>query len=245
MHINNHMSIFNWASVYLMVAGLGDSRLHGGMTGKVLKRGKGRPAANGDLAVDEQLCMEVALDTFAEFGFEGTSVREISRRLGISHSLLNAKYGSKQALWALAFDFGMERLHARMAAFDTVGEAGHDLPGQLRQVSLNFLLGLVDSPAIFKIMNAEGGHSSERLEYIVRKFFHQRTWAFTTLLKKGQKEGVFRKVNPVLPFTLLAHGAGALLALQPLIEAVDPRLTATDREVRRSLETVVDIIVSG
>ncbi|MCA8906064.1 MAG: helix-turn-helix transcriptional regulator, partial [Hyphomonas sp.] len=119
------------------------------MTGKVLKRGKGRPAADGDLAVDEQLCMEVSLDTFAEFGFEGTSVREISRRLGISHSLLNAKYGSKQALWALAFDFGMERLHARMAAFDTVGEAGHDLPGQLRQVSLNFLLGLVDSPAIF------------------------------------------------------------------------------------------------
>jgi len=23
MHINNHMSIFKWASVYLMVAGLG------------------------------------------------------------------------------------------------------------------------------------------------------------------------------------------------------------------------------
>ena len=95
------------------------------------------------------------------------------------------------------------------------------------------------------IMNAEGGHQSDRLDYIVQKFFHQRNWAFTDILKKGQSTGVFKKVNPVVPFTMLAHGAGAMLALRPLIQTVDPRLTASDRAVRKSLEDSVDIIVTG
>ena len=189
--------------------------------------------------------MEAALEAFSEFGFEGTSVREISRKIGVSHSLLNAKFGSKQSLWAAAFDFGMDRLHARMSAFDEVDAPDDDLPAQLRQVSQNFLLGLVESPAIFKIMNTEGGHPNDRLDYIVRKFFHQRTWAFSTILKKGQKEGIFKKVNPVIPFTLLAHGAGALIALRPLIEAVDPHLTASNKVIRKSLEDSVDVIVDG
>ena len=52
-------------------------------------------------------------------------------------------------------------------------------------------------------------------------------------------------MNPVVPFTLLAHGAGAMLALRPLIKTVDPRLTASDRAVQKSLEDAVDIIVTG
>lgn len=215
------------------------------MTAKTAKRGKGRPVADGEVVFDEQKCLQVTLEAFAEFGFEGTSVREISRKIGVSHSLLNAKYGSKRALWAAAFDFGMDRLYARMAAFDTVDDSKGSLPEQLRLVSLNFLMGLVESPAIFRIMNAEGVRTSDRLDYIVRKFFHQRSWAFTTILQKGQKEGVFRKVNAIVPFTLLAHGAGALLALQPLIETIDPRLTANDKTVRKSVEHAVDIIVNG
>ena len=215
------------------------------MMTKTVKRGKGRPAAGGKHVVDEEKCMEIALETFAEFGFEGASVRDISRKSGISHSLLNAKYGSKRELWTAAFDFGMDRLYDRMATFDQERISDQDLPDQLRKVSLNFLMGLVESPAIFMIMNAEGGHQSERLDYIVQKFFHQRNWAFTDILKKGQKAGVFKKVNPVVPFTLLAHGAGAILALRPLIQTVDPRLTASARTVRKSLEDSVDIIVAG
>lgn len=215
------------------------------MMSKTVKRGKGRPAAGGRHVVDEERCMEIALETFAEFGFEGASVRDISRKSGISHSLLNAKYGSKRGLWTAAFDFGMDRLYHRMAAYEQTAEPDDDLPEQLRQVSLNFLMGLVESPTIFMIMNAEGGHQSDRLDYIVQKFFHQRNWAFTDILTKGQSTGVFKKVNPVVPFTLLAHGAGAILALRPLIQTVDARLTASNRAVRKSLEDSVDIIVTG
>ncbi|KCZ48071.1 hypothetical protein HY17_18195 [Hyphomonas sp. CY54-11-8] len=215
------------------------------MMNKTVKRGKGRPAAGGKHVVDEEKCMEIALETFAEFGFEGASVRDISRKSGISHSLLNAKYGSKRDLWTAAFDFGMDRLYDRMAAYEQTEAPEDNLPDQLRQVSLNFLMGLVESPTIFMIMNAEGGHQSDRLDYIVQKFFHQRNWAFTDILKKGQSKGVFKKVNPVVPFTLLAHGAGAMLALRPLIKTVDPRLTASDRAVQKSLEDAVDIIVTG
>lgn len=215
------------------------------MIDKVIKRSKGRPTTDSAFAVDDEKCMEAALDAFAEFGFEGTSVRDIARKIGVSHSLLNAKFGTKRALWSAAFDFGMTRLHARMSAFEDAGTKGFDLPEQLRLVSLNFLQGLAESPAIFKIMNNEGGHPSERLDYIVERFFHQRTWAFTTILQKGQKEGIFKKVNPVIPFTLLAHGAGALLALTPLIETVDPRLAPSGKVNRKSLEDVVDIIIRG
>lgn len=210
-----------------------------------LRRRRGRPPQGDALAVDEDRCLQVALEVFAAHGYEGTSVREIARKLGVSHGLLNARFGSKHALWVAAVSFGMDLLHGHMARIEGSPDQQADLVEQMRRACLNFLLGLVEVPAIIQLMNTEGARRSERLEHIVETFFRGRAWRIHTLLKQGQKQGVFRKVHVAVPFTLLAHGAGALVVLRPMVEAVDARLGQPSGKLARAAEEAVDILVRG
>lgn len=54
--------------------------------------------------------LEAALDTFAEYGFDGTSTREVCRRAGANAALLNYHWGSKEKLWAAVCDVVVQRL---------------------------------------------------------------------------------------------------------------------------------------
>jgi hypothetical protein len=49
-------------------------------------RGRGRPRAGEEIDLD--VLLQAALEAFAETGYDGTSVRELSRRLGMSHAPL-------------------------------------------------------------------------------------------------------------------------------------------------------------
>ena len=110
---------------------------------------------------------------------------------------------------------------------------------------MNFLLGLMESPSIIKVMNIEGTRKTDRLEHVVNKFFRDEIWPFDVLLRKGQAEGVFRDIHQAVPFMLLAHGAGALIALRPLVELVDYELGKESGGLMCSAEEAADVILRG
>ncbi len=208
-------------------------------------RRRGRPAlADQPPAADEAL-LDRALEAFAERGFEGASLREIAAAAGVSHGLLNARFGSKLALWTAAVDRGMERLHAAMARHRASLPAEASIEQRMRAACEDFLHTLAEQPAIVQLMNMEGARSSERLDYIVATFFRGRAWPFTELLAEGQSRGVFRKVHVSVPFTMLAHGAGALVVLRPLVEAADRRLRTEPEALSRTIASAADLIVRG
>ncbi len=78
------------------------------MTQAAAPRGRGRPRAGEELDVARLL--RGALDAFAESGYDGTSVRELSRRLGVSHALLTARFGSKEGLWFAAIEHALAQI---------------------------------------------------------------------------------------------------------------------------------------
>lgn len=61
--------------------------------------------------------LETALDVFSEAGFQGTSIREISRRGSVNVAAVNYHWGSKQKLWFAVCGLCRDRL------MNTVGEA--------------------------------------------------------------------------------------------------------------------------
>ena len=64
-------------------------------------------------------------------------------------------------------------------------------------------------------------------------------------LAQGQAAGVFRQMHVSVPFTMLAHGAGALVALRPLVEAVDRRLRTEPEALSGTIASAADLIVRG
>lgn len=205
-------------------------------------RRRGRPTGDGDMAVDEGECLRAALVAFADRGFEGTSVREIARTLEISHGLLNAKFGSKRALWEAAVGHGMDLLHSHMSALPDAGTKDADIVGRMRAACRNFVAGLAEVPAIIQLMNVEGARPGDRMTFIVDRFFRSRTWPIERLLLEGQAAGLFRPMPVAVPFTLLAHGAGALIALQPLVAAT---VSGGEGTARDHAAAAADLIVRG
>lgn len=207
-------------------------------------RRRGRPALGAGPPVDDAQCLMAALRCFATQGFAGASLRDIAREAGVSHGLLTAKFGAKDSLWQAAIGYGMEQLHARMSAGEKLSADG-DIAAQMHRACVDFLHGVADFPAIFQIMNHEGANPGARLDHIVAQFFRGRNWPFVSLLQAGQRTGLFRPVHPAVPFTLLAHGGGALVGLLPLMQAVDHRLSASPTASHAMIEAAADIIVQG
>jgi AcrR family transcriptional regulator len=61
-------------------------------------RPRGRPPKEETPATEDEV-LAAALRAFATHGFNGVSVRTLSRELGVSHNLLHQRFGSKENLW--------------------------------------------------------------------------------------------------------------------------------------------------
>ncbi len=64
----------------------------------MIKKRQGRRSAE-DAQKTKELILKVATDLFSEFGFSQVSLRSISERAGISHSLIRHHFGSKEQIW--------------------------------------------------------------------------------------------------------------------------------------------------
>ncbi len=215
------------------------------MSHSALKRPRGRPSLSGPSPASDEACLDVALEAFAARGYEGASIREIATASGVSHGLLTARFGSKHGLWLAAVEHGMDRLHRHLVAAEQEQSHATSLEDRLRIVCIRFLETVAAYPAIVQLMNTEGARPGARLDHIVETFFRARSWPFATLVAQGQASGEFRPVHISVPFTMLAHGAGALVALRPLVEAVDARMKSDPEGLTRTIEAAADMIVRG
>ena len=111
--------------------------------------------------VSDGALLDLALDAFADGGYEGTSVRELCRRLGVSHNLVHERYGSKELLWYAAIDHGFRRLAADLAAAATAALAvSSDEIDSLRAILVRYVEVTADGavPGTFSSTVGSYGH---------------------------------------------------------------------------------------
>jgi AcrR family transcriptional regulator len=188
--------------------------------------------------------LEAALEVFADLGFEGTSVLQLTRQLGVSHSLLHARFGSKQALWQAAVDHGLEQLSAQSnAALRELG-LGATPTERFRAATNAFLFALARTPSLLKLMNHEGARRSDRLAYIADKFLASGFGDFRRSLEEGVETGEFRRdVASVTVFLLICHGGGAYLCLRPLGSHMGLRSRRSGETLRAQAEEITELVL--
>jgi AcrR family transcriptional regulator len=76
--------------------------------------------------------LPLALEAFADLGYEGASMRDLCRRLGVSHNLLHQRFGSKDRLWYAAVDHGFKALATPPASSTSCCPASAPAPEDLR-----------------------------------------------------------------------------------------------------------------
>ena len=179
------------------------------------QRTRGRPALNAAHALDEDKLLALAFATFAERGYEATTLRDLSKRLGVSHNLLNVRFGRKEDLWIRAVDW-------RMAQASPFVEAAFDEPAdpevRLRHLIQRFCLWATDNGDIVALTNVEGCRSTWRLDHIVEHFVLPFQKRLDGLLDAVRLQRPVHGLSTAALMALLVQGVGYYFCAVPMQE---------------------------
>ena len=207
------------------------------------ERARGRPSGRyGPVAPNDDL-LPLALEAFADLGFEAASMRDLCRRLGVSHNLLHQRFGSKERLWYAAVDHGFASLASDLVLSSGAAEPADDLD-RLRGLMIRWLELTAASPALAKIINQEAATGGPRLDHMFDRYIAPVTAVVTQCLGKLEAAGRVRHLGPATWYFLVMHGAGGKLGLRALADRFGDA-PATPADVSRYAADVVDILLSG
>ena len=191
----------------------------------------------------EQL-LDAALDAFAERGFDGTSVRELARSLGVSHNLIPQRIGSKAQLWQRAVDRGFGQLTVALA-----GALQEDLDDDLsrfRAVVVRFVEANAARPALLRIITQEAAAPGPRFDHLFDRYIDPVRIFGADLMARLAERGLLRTDSVGIMYFLMTHGAGGPLALPAMAERFGTVIDPNDAEaVRAHAQVTVDVIFDG
>jgi TetR/AcrR family transcriptional regulator len=176
-------------------------------------RRRGRPPVDTAHAIDESVFLGAAFSMFAERGFDATTLRELARDLGVSHNLLNVRFGLKADLWRAAVDWRMVQASTTVvAAFDGEGDAEQ----RLRDLVRRFCEWATENRDIVAISYHEGQRDSWRLEYIAQTFIRPFQVRLDALIDEVRAVRPVHALSTTALMALLVQGVGFYFAARPL-----------------------------
>jgi AcrR family transcriptional regulator len=128
------------------------------------RRSPGRPPADASLPDVEQI-LQRALEAFAELGYEAASVRQLNERLGMGHTFIHDRYGSKEAFWKAVVAHAIRQVTDEVAAALKAEEPDDDLARLIATVRAFHQAG-ARRPHLTRVIDYEAGRDSPRLAYL-------------------------------------------------------------------------------
>jgi len=127
------------------------------------KRKRGRPTL--EAKIDKDAILKVALEAFAESGFEGVTITAISKRVGVRDSLLHYHFGNKNNLWQKAVIMVFEKYKEDS---DNAAKLFKDLDflSMSKALTRHFIHFTAKNPAFYQIIMHEMAQASERSKWL-------------------------------------------------------------------------------
>jgi AcrR family transcriptional regulator len=158
-----------------------------------------RPGRRGRPGYDLESLLAVAVTVFNERGYDGTSMEDLSRRLGISKSSIYYHVTSKEDLLALALDRALDGLFAAAEDVQASDAPAIDRLERLVRASVGVLAERL--PYVTLLLRARGNTNTERRALTRRREFDQ---IVADLVKGAEHDGDIRPdVDPAVTARLL------------------------------------------
>jgi AcrR family transcriptional regulator len=156
-------------------------------------RRRGRPG------YDRESLLAVAVTVFIERGYDGTSMEDLSQRLGIAKSSIYHHVGSKEDLLGLALDRALDGL---FSVADAARARGGPAIGRLEFLVRGSVAVLADRlPYVTLLLRARGNTVTERRALTRRREFDQLV---ADLVKEAERDGDIRPdIDPAVTARLL------------------------------------------
>lgn len=206
-------------------------------------RRRGRPKAT-EAQITESQVLAIALAAFATKGYDGTSVRDLNKDLGVSHNLIHRRFGSKMDLWQATVDRAFGEFTDEMTAVLDRIEPGQPLDA-FREFIVAFVEVSARRPELWRMMMIEGAIDGPRLDYIWERHvrpFGRRMRTVISSLDGGER---YTRLPQSTMFFLLAHGATAGASHRPTAMRFDHEDPTDPTVLRRHAEIVADLLLGA
>jgi TetR/AcrR family transcriptional regulator len=168
------------------------------------------------------------------------SVRELTRKLGVSHNLVHHHFGSKQELWRAALDHGVG--HTAKELFELLGESvGSPDSRQILRHGLERGIALLNRrPSVVRILSDESAHPGPRLDYLYQHYLGPLVDMLSRFLAESRVHG-FRDVDSRVAALFVLSSASA----QFTHDALANKLGLGRASQGGYTEALVDLVLGG
>jgi len=188
--------------------------------------------------------LETALNAFAEHGYDGTSVRDLARQVGVSHNLVHHYYGSKWELWQAALGHALASPGRELFALVDANGRQPDWEVANREGITGAVLLFARHPAVARIMADESARGGARLDFLFERYIAPFAGLLERLLD-GAPAPVKRRIDARAALLFLFAGMTAPFALTGLAAKLDGTAAPSERDLTRFAATVAELIAHG
>lgn len=189
--------------------------------------------------IEEDELLDRLLDAFADLGYQGTSLRELCRHLGISHNLIHRRYRSKESAWQAAVDHAFDNLLAALRV--PAEERPTDKLELLRESMLRYATATMARPALARIIQQESARPGPRFDYMFTRYIGPTRRASAKILGELQREGTVRPgAVETVYFFLTTWGIGGLGSASDQIRSPRKRRPSDAVLARLAVDVVID-----
>lgn len=208
-----------------------------------VRRKRGRPANNDESAVSEERVLELAFASFAERGYEGTTLRSLAKTLGVSHNLLNVRFRTKADLWRRAVD-------ARVAersppVYDVLEAENLDDEARLRSFVRELCRWSAYNSDFVALMNSEGTRETWRNEHIVLRYLKPVKERLDALLAQVALRRNMAPISTVAFMSMIVHGVGHFMAAGPTLKLLGSLSEIEPANIEKQIERVAQLMLNG
>ena len=200
------------------------------------ERKQGRRSAQTAEETKFQILM-AATDMFCEFGYERVSLRSISERAGVSHSLIRHHFGSKEKIW---FTIN-EKLHEYMEhyIYELIEQIPTGTPANITmyQFSIKMMAHMLLVPKPLQFIADGIRQEGEFFDYFVDKSGNIEN-IFLKLTDDFNQHFPEHRVNMWEQKWLMISTAHAAVSLKPMMKAI---WLSSGKEPANALKTHWDI----
>lgn len=177
-----------------------------------------------------EVLLDAAMGHFAQFGYEGTSLRALAAIAEVDIALVARLFGSKAQLWMAVVDQLAEHQAQHLAQLRDTGNLSSKNPRlAMRKLIELFAQISYEMPAFPAFLMHESSNPGERMEVLVERLVKPFRVACTPIMAAAMAAGIVRVTNLELFFSMLITAISAPMA-SPALIAKDRKLTQKLRD---------------
>lgn len=186
--------------------------------------------------------LEVGGRLFAEHGYDGVSVRDLTREAKANLGAITYHFGSKDAL------FG-EILLRKIEPLREIGRSvmrSSDPPEvRLRTLLSSYALHVLYGDPVLKVLFAEALSGGERLPKEAAEAVNERNEIFIKIVREGIEQGVFRECDLEVAAWSFFGMLSAYVLYEPLVPGKNRGAAFAREHVSRIVDASLDLFLNG